>query len=43
MLELVQEIPGLTVQIFSGEPPGNVQKVLAGENLGTLITGDERG
>ncbi len=38
MLALVQEIPGLTAQIFSGEQPGNLQKVLAGENIGTLIT-----
>lgn len=39
MLDLAQEIPGLTAQIFSGEQPGNLQKTLAGENLGTLITG----
>jgi isopentenyl phosphate kinase len=38
MLELVQEVPGLTAQIFSGEQPGDVRKALAGENLGTLIT-----
>ena len=38
MLTLVQEIPGLTVQIFSGEQPGDLQKVLAGKNIGTLIT-----
>ena len=38
MLALVQVIPGLTAQIFSGEMPGNLQKVLAGENLGTLLT-----
>lgn len=37
MLHLVTEIPGLTAQIFSGEQPGNLQKALAGENLGTLI------
>jgi isopentenyl phosphate kinase len=37
MLDLVQEIPGLTAQIFSGEQPGNLQKVLSGETLGTLI------
>lgn len=40
MLELVQEVPGLTVQIFSGEQPGNIQKALSGENLGTLITAE---
>ena len=38
MLGLVQEIPGLTAQIFSGEQPGDLQKALAGEVLGTLIT-----
>jgi len=41
MLELVQELPGLTVQIFSGEQPGNIQKTLAGENLGTLICAED--
>jgi len=38
MLSLVQELPGLTVQIFSGDEPGNLIRVLAGEVLGTLIT-----
>ena len=38
MLALVQEIPGLTVRIFSGEQPGNIQKALAGEAVGTLIS-----
>lgn len=38
MLALAQEIPGLTAQIFSGEQPGNLQKTLAGEMIGTLIT-----
>jgi isopentenyl phosphate kinase len=37
MLELVQQVPGLTAQIFSGDQPGNLQKALAGENIGTLI------
>jgi isopentenyl phosphate kinase len=37
MLDLVQEVPGLTAQIFSGEQPGNLQRALAGEILGTLI------
>jgi isopentenyl phosphate kinase len=37
MLALVQEVPGLTAQIFSGEQPGNLQRALAGETLGTLI------
>ena len=40
MLALVQAVPGLTVQIFSGEKPGNLRRALAGEVLGTLITGD---
>ncbi len=42
MLDLANEIPGLTAQIFSGEEPGNLQKALAGENLGTLIVGNGR-
>lgn len=37
MLDLVQEIPALTAQIFSGEQPGNIQSVLAGELTGTVI------
>ena len=37
MLELVDEIPGLSALIFSGELPGNLEKALKGENLGTLI------
>ena len=40
MLDLVQEIPGLTVQIFSGNQPGNLQRALTGENVGTLICAD---
>lgn len=38
MLELVQESPGLTVQVFSGEGPGNLIRALSGEILGTVIT-----
>jgi isopentenyl phosphate kinase len=38
MLELVQEVPGLTVQVFSGDVPGNLVRALGGEMLGTLIT-----
>lgn len=41
MLGLVQAVPQLTVQIFSGEEPGNVEAALRGEVLGTLITRDE--
>lgn len=39
MLNVVSQIPGLTAQIFSGEAPGNLQKALEGENLGTVICG----
>jgi len=38
MLGLVQEIPGLTVQVFSGEEAGNIVRALTGEVLGTVIT-----
>jgi isopentenyl phosphate kinase len=38
MLALAEEIPGLTIQIFSGEIAGNLSRVLAGEVLGTLIS-----
>ena len=40
MLDLVQQIPTLSVQIFSGETPGNIEKALSGLLLGTLITSD---
>lgn len=40
MLRLVEDIPQMTVQIFSGEESGNLKKVLLGEQLGTLIAGD---
>jgi len=40
MLALVQAVPGLTVQIFSGEESGNTRKAIAGEALGTLIASD---
>ena len=38
MLELAESIPGLTIQIFSGETPENLKKALLGETLGTIIT-----
>lgn len=38
MLGLVQTVPGLTAQVFSGEEPGNLVRVLNGETLGTVIT-----
>ena len=37
MLALVDLLPGLEVQIFSGQEPGNVKKVLLGESLGTRL------
>jgi len=37
MLELVQEMPGLTAQIFSGESANALARALEGEVLGTLI------
>ncbi len=40
MLSLVEQIPNLNVQIFSGEETGNIKRALAGELLGTLIEGD---
>jgi len=39
MLSLVEQIPSLNVQIFSGEESGNVKRTLSGEVLGTLIEG----
>lgn len=38
MLDLVKEVPEMTVQIFSGEEAGNLIRALTGETLGTLIT-----
>ena len=38
MLRLVQEVPGLKVQIFSGEESGNLVRAITGETLGTWIT-----
>ena len=40
MLALTQAVPGLRVQIFSGETAGNLGRALRGETLGTLIGGD---
>jgi isopentenyl phosphate kinase len=40
MLALVQAVPGIKVQIFSGEIPGNLGRALAGEELGTIVTSD---
>lgn len=38
MLRLVEENPGATVRIFSGEQPANLRKALQGEALGTLLS-----
>lgn len=38
MLSLAQSAPNLTALIFSGEEPQNLERALAGENIGTLIT-----
>jgi len=40
-LELVQRIPGLSVEILSGEEPGLIQRALLGERVGTLIRTDQ--
>jgi isopentenyl phosphate kinase len=37
MLRLVESIPGLQVQIFSGDQPGNLLEALLGRELGTLL------
>jgi len=38
MLTLVEQIPGLTAQVFSGETPGSIERALRGEVLGTVIS-----
>jgi isopentenyl phosphate kinase len=38
MLELVEENPGLSIRIFSGNQPGNLVRALQGENLGTELS-----
>ncbi len=40
MVQLVEELPDLTVQIFSGEEVGNVGAALRGRIFGTLVTSD---
>ena len=37
MLDLVQQIPELKIQVFSGTEPGSIGRALAGETLGTWI------
>lgn len=39
MLALLQRVPDCKISIFSGLESGNVQKALAGEQLGTTLTG----
>ncbi len=36
-LEIARTQPGMEVRIFSGEPPGNLERALRGEPLGTSI------
>jgi isopentenyl phosphate kinase len=38
-LELVRKVPGLEVEIFSGEEPGKVLAALLGKQVGTAIRG----
>ncbi len=40
MLGLVSRMPGLTIQILSGENPGNLEQALGGADLGTLLASD---
>ena len=36
-LDLIRQVPGLQVLIFSGEQPGNIVRTLSGEDIGTLL------
>lgn len=38
MLELAEDVPDLSIQIFSGDKPGNLIKALKGEHIGTIIS-----
>jgi isopentenyl phosphate kinase len=38
-LALIERLPGLEVRIFSGEEPGDVQRALSGDTVGTRIRG----
>jgi isopentenyl phosphate kinase len=40
MLEIVADVPGLEVQIFSGSEKGNLRRALGGEALGTTLSSD---
>lgn len=37
MLEIIRRIPTCKIQIFSGLEPGSIRKVLAGEEIGTIL------
>jgi len=39
-ISLINEFPDLEILIFSGDEPGNLQKVLQGSSNGTVICGD---
>ncbi|NOY99279.1 MAG: uridylate kinase [Chloroflexi bacterium] len=41
MLELVEKVPNLSVQLFSGAESGRLLRALQGEKLGTLIRPDK--
>lgn len=36
-MALIEQHPNLVIQIFSGDHPGNVEKALRGEKLGTIL------
>ena len=38
MLKLAEDIPGLSIQIFSGKKLGNLEKALKGAHIGTIIS-----
>lgn len=40
MLALARSVPGLTIQVFSGERPGAIAQALGGAILGTVIRGE---
>ncbi len=40
MLDVVKELPDLDIHIFSGLEPGNINKIIKGENTGTIIRTD---
>ena len=40
MLDLVKSMPEIEVNIFSGLEPGNIQKAIIGDSMGTFLRGD---